>query len=103
MHALTCNDCKNGENICNFGACGKKGHEPLYSDLVPHPIDVVKNMDGEERYKCFPLLPKNMNQNQYLRQAKLFYPIMNKPISHLLLRNLFHRHIYRIHYVYTLI
>lgn len=27
---LTCNDCKNGENICNFGACGKKGHEPLY-------------------------------------------------------------------------
>ena len=59
---LTCNDCKNGENICNFGACGKKGHEPLYSDLVPHPIDVVKNMDGEERYKCFPLLPKEWSK-----------------------------------------
>lgn len=53
---LTCNDYKPEENIFSFGACGNNRFEPVYSNEAPHPRDTVADLNGDERYKCFPVL-----------------------------------------------
>ncbi|MDE5698986.1 MAG: DUF4280 domain-containing protein, partial [Lachnospiraceae bacterium] len=53
---LTCKDCKEEENIKNFGACGNGKFEPLYSEEAPHPAQTVLNKNGQQRYVCLPIL-----------------------------------------------
>lgn len=53
---LTCNDYIPEENIFSFGACGNIRFEPVYSNEAPHPRDTVADLNGDERYKCFPVL-----------------------------------------------
>ncbi len=56
---MTCKDCKVGENIYDFGACGNGKFEPVYYDnIAPHPNETAINKEGRLRYKCYPLVGK---------------------------------------------
>ena len=56
---MTCSDCKQGQNIYSFGACGNDKFEPVYSEQLPPPKGYVKDAQGVDRHKCLPLLDKS--------------------------------------------
>lgn len=56
---MTCSDCKQGQNIYSFGACGNDKFEPVYSEQLPAPKGYVKDAQGVDRHKCLPLLDKS--------------------------------------------
>ena len=53
---MSCADCKTGQNIYSFGACGNDKFEPVYSDMIPPPKELMKDNRGNEHYKCLPII-----------------------------------------------
>lgn len=68
---MTCEDCKVGENIYQFGTCKC---ENIYTEKLPHPSKIGEpDENGNERYHCFPVLSekwKQKNGNLFIGDQK---------------------------------
>ncbi len=57
---MSCADCKTGQNIYSFGACGNEKYEPVYSDMLPPPKEIMKDNKGNDRHKCLPIISDSL-------------------------------------------